>query len=253
MKKIISMILVVLMLCASFVLTSCNLTSDPESEIEDAIEKVNDLEAFDATMVMAITMKMNGQSYSMPVTVDIKASDDEMYAFYEMNIIGEKMEMEIYSDYEYIYVLSEGQGIKTPFDKNSEYNYSANVENVLKPLPKEVLENVEVDEDDDGNKVFTVEIDSETFMEIYNENVESMGDDYASSVEDLNLSDAVVTIAINDDGYVAYYNLEYTMTLSVYGEDVEADVVTEITFNDPGEDVEIEPMDGYKNYRTVNS
>ena len=252
MKKIISMILVVLMLCTSFILASCN-TTDPEKEIEDSIEKINDLEAYDATMVMSITMKMNGQSYTMPATIDIKASDDEMYAFYEMNIIGEKMEMEIYSDYEYIYVLSDGQGVKTPFKENSEYNYNASIDNVLKPLPEDVLENGEIDEDDDGNKVFTVEIDSETFMELYNESVESMGDDYAASVEDLNLSDAIVTIAINDDGYVAYYNMEYTMTLSVYGEDVEADVVMEITFNDPGEAVEIEPMDGYQNFRTVNS
>ena len=84
MKKIISLLLVILMLCSMLFAVSCSDTSDDGDEtssselpsqsaqelVEDSIEKIDNLDSYRAILTQNITVTMQVFTMQTPVTVD---------------------------------------------------------------------------------------------------------------------------------------------------------------------------------------
>ncbi|MBR7100980.1 MAG: hypothetical protein IKC74_01705 [Clostridia bacterium] len=275
MKKLFSILLVLLMLCSVVIMSACSdpddnddNTDDPSNSqsqnaqklIEDSIKKINDLDSYYAIMTQDIHLSMQGVSMDMPVTVSIKVQDattanPKMYAIQDMQMLGQNITTELYIDGDYIYLDSNGYQAKISKNEigdTDQLSYDKTLEELLLVLPDDVMNDIIVKINESGNRYVEVDFDSAKFLEFYESNIEDISSSINASIDDLQISDSKVKIVLDKSGYVKEYVLTYKMSISTQGQTANADVNLKIEFIDPGKSVTVTPMEGYQNFPLID-
>lgn len=254
MKKTISLVLALCLMCC--VLSACG-GQTPQQLVSAAMEKTAALDSMDAVMEMSVSMEMDGQSMTIPMTYEIQAtdmqSDDPKMLIgltMKLDIAGftTDIDMDIYSADGWAYIASNGSGYKV---KNTamddQLGADASTDMIMQELPEELLKDAESQKNDDGTQTVTVTIDGEAFSKLYEELINSLNSTAGTSATSLTISDAVVKITVKD-GYVSVYDMDFTMNMDIDGITVKADASASVTYKNPGKDVTITPPAGYQDF-----
>ena len=273
MKKFISVLLIILMLCSILFVSACSDRDDDDDNdnnnpstlnaqklVEDAITKINNLDSYYAIMTQDVHLSMQGVSMDMPVNVSIKVQDaktsnPKMYAIQDMKMLGQSILTELYIEGDYIYLDSEGMQAKISKDEigdTDQLSYDKTVKELLWVLPDDVMNDVIVKINESGNRYVEVDFDSAKFLEFYESNIEDISSSINASIDDLQISDSKVKIVLDKSGYVKEYVLTYKMSISTQGQTANADVNLKIEFIDPGKSVTVTPMEGYQNFPLID-
>lgn len=257
MKKIITLMLVLIMSLSCFAFASCQ-TLDTVKVINGAIENTAKLNDFDIRVDMAIDMATSGMTINIPMEMAVKVKDANKenpisWAKISMEVLGEKMETETYMDDKYAYVLSDGEGYKMPVNStdDDEYDYSDELEDTIKKLPVDLIKDIELTKGEDGSYKITVNIPKEVFEELYEELIDSISEaSLGETIDDLAITDCVVSVTVKDD-YVTNYDLSFKMGLSIQGISATANVSANFEIVDPGQSVTITPPKDYQNFENL--
>lgn len=255
-KRIVSLVLALCILCVGGLFTSCNQINT-FGVIVQAMEKTKAMDSMAAEMKMQMDMEMEGMSLSIPVTADIKATglDSDkpiMYTNMSMSMLGQTVDMEMYMEDGWAYIDAMGMQYKTnATEEISQYDYKDDIDAMLQEIPEELLKDAEFVENDDGSKTVFISISNEQFAEIYDDYIDSVNETAGTSVvEDMTISDAVVTITVADE-YISVYDMKFTMTMNVEGVSTTTKVTASVTYENPGQEVTITPPEGYQDYEEM--
>lgn len=256
-KKIMSLLLIACMLCTATMFASCDNASAAEI-VSNAVEKTGNLNSYAAEMKIEIDMAAEGMTLNIPMTTDMKVQNAKsenplMSATTSMSMLGQTVKMDVYSDGSWVYMSSDGMSYKVSMEAaGDEYDYAGSMDDMIKALPEDLLENVEVEKNEDGSKTVSAEIPGDTFSEIYGDLVESMNETSGGTgVEDLTVSDAKVSITVADD-YITVYDISFKMELTTEGIETVSEVKATTTFKNPGEEVAVTPMEGYQDFEELS-
>ena len=266
-KRIISLFLVVAVLCTALMFAGCNdekktTSSEPDEKsvaavLKEAVNKNEDLDAMSAVMKMEMNIESEGMTMSVPVTANIKAKNlksDNMISLVDMtmSLLGEEVAMQMYQEGEWAYVVMDDFGYKYNLeDELGGMDYADSAKNMLAEIPEDLLLGVEPVKAEDGSQTVTISIPGEKFSEIYNELIEDVAAESGALMGETNISDAVVTITIAD-GYVTVYDISFTMNMTEEGISTAVEAKVTLTFDNPGQDVEITPPEGYQDFEEMN-
>lgn len=256
MKRIISLVLALCVVCMCGVLVSCE-TESTFSVISTALDNTQALDYMDATMEMEINMESQGTTMSIPMTADIKAnnlkSDNPvMSTEISMSMLGMTVDMKMYQEGEWAYYDALGMKYKTKItEETSEYDYSDDVDSMVQDLPEELLENIELVKSEDGSVTVTVAVPDEQFADIYDDYIDSLNSTTGYEDGDITITNAKVSITVKDE-YLAVYDMSFNMNIDIEGVSSTADVTTKVTYNNPGEKVTVTPPEGYKDYKEMD-
>ncbi len=263
-KKIVSLFLIIALLCATVVFTACedeNDSAKTDAEIiNEAIEKTGALNEISASMKMDFTMEAEGVSLTFPISAQIKGknldSDDDMiYSMkMSMSMMGQKMDMEMYQEGQWAYMVMNGEKYKTKTADIEESNYSADTQAMLEGLPEEALKDVKLEKNDDGSQTAKFTIPGEKFDDAYKKAFDSfMGaGGMGAAMPEMEMPDVNVALTL-ENGYVTEYDMSFAIEMDIEGTKVSADVKVELTYENPGEPVTITPPEGYEDFEVVGS
>lgn len=269
MKRVLSVLLAVCMLFAVVTASGCTLST--AKTIDDAIKKTEALDDVDVTFVMEVSMDM-GFSITVPVTVNMKAKNIKsetptVSADMVIPMMGMEFKTGIYQEQDMLYITADDMSYKMKIEESEgEYDFIGDINNVVNDIHEDLLENIELVSNDDGSKTATLYIDEARFKEVFKDLItdsaedtvvddDSIVDDEDSIVDDIvdnvidniSIKDATVKITVKD-GYVSVYEISYSMTVSSILGDTTTSVKASVTYNNPGEAVEITPPSDYKNF-----
>lgn len=259
MKKALSVLLAVCMLFAVVTASGCTLST--AKTIDDAIKKTEALEDIDVTFFMELSMDM-GISITVPVTVNMKAKNIKsenpiISADMVIPMMGIEFKTGIYQEQDMLYITADDMSYKMKVEESDgEYDYIGDINNVINDIPEDLLENIELASNDDGSKTATISIDEARFKELFKDLIKDSAEDTVvdddgsivdNVMDNITIKDATVKITVKN-GYVSVYEISYSMTVSTILGDTSASVKTSVTYNNPGETVEITPPNDYKNF-----
>ncbi len=272
MKKIISLLMVLLMLCSAIFAVACAPDDDDDNDddgakktagelVKGSLEKSQSLDCYHVLMTQNILIRMQGISMETPVTIEImvegaNTDSPKIYSNQTVEMMGESANMELYIEGDYAYANVDGEKQKinlSEFGTDADnIMYNKTVEELLQVLPEDVLKDVKINTNDNGDKYVEVEFDPTKFLQIYEESIEGLSTELGVSIEDLTISDSKVKIVVDENGYVKEYTLTYKMSINVMGQQAEADVNLKMEFIEPGSPVAVSPMEDYLDYPSVN-
>lgn len=251
-NRVLTLLLTLLFMCS--LCTGCGSSASAHSVIQSAMEKTQALDSMAAEMKMEMTMSANGMTLSMPITVNIKAKDiksDDPVVFTKLSLtmLGQSLDAEMYQENEWSYVVMGDTKYKTQAENRvDEYDYS---DEILQDIPEVLLENVEMVKGEDGSATATISIPGEQFTQIYEELIETLNESVSEEAEVV-ISDAVVKITVAN-GYISVYDMAFNMEVTVDDTSSTMDVKASVSYENPGQDVEITPPEGYQDFEEISS
>ena len=264
MKRVISLLLALTVLCTGLVLTGCGNGDAPEETkaktafeiINEALQKTQDLESTDAKIEMEMTMGAEGFTMTIPMTIEIKGKDMKsekpvLSTVISMSMLGQNIAFEFYQEDEWAYMVMDDLKYKlSAKDLTDELTYAENADYMMQEIPEELLKDVQPVVAADGSQSFTVNFPEESFGKIFDELIESVGSNMGTDIEDAKISDAVATITVAN-GYVTVYDIAFAMEMTTEGVSTTAEVKATCTYNNPGQPVTVTPPEGYQNFEEV--
>ena len=275
MKKLLSLTLAVLMLMT---LMSCTPKKKTAYEIiNDAQEKMADMDSIDISSDLNLKMGTMGITFDIPATFNIKASEltsdsPKAYIYIDMSYFGITISFELYYADEYLYLSAMGSNgkisTKELSDKEAdEPNVAINsfMEEYNKLL-KTSLEEVEVQENEDGSKTITYTIKGEQINPLISKLIAEFADEEtaeSAQATEIICSDIEVTTTINKDGYIEISDITCTVsTINDLGEtgaslgmettETSFSIEATTTVNNPGVPVEVTPINGYESFEEIS-
>ncbi len=256
MKKITAILLVMCLMCGALMLTSC--TESTAEMISNAVKNTNELDSFEAEMEIDITMTAQGMEVSVPMSYDMKAKDLQtdkpiIGADVKTSMMGMKIDMEIYTDGEWAYISTGGaaeMSYKQKMDSpDFNYDMAGSAQSMVKEIPAELLENVEVKKNDDGSKTVELSISDEDFKELFEDVINDAAADSAgeADIDDIAIKNAKVSVTVAD-GYVKSYELSFDMDMEVEGTKMTAETEMSIEFKSYNKELTITPPEGYEKF-----
>ncbi len=257
-KRLFTLFLAICLSFMGILLTSCQREPTATELLENASKKTAALETYSAVMEMKINMNVLGMSMEIPVTVDMKVKNHPetptVSAKYDMTMLGQNIQMDVYLEDGWMYIsageteYTEAQKYKTNYgEMMDEYDFTSDVEDLMKDLPDDLLADVVPVKNEDGSRTVTVSIPAEVFNEVFADLVSEMGE-ASGATGDIAIKDAVMEVTVLESGYYSDYKVDYTMTIDVSGIKTDCQASMSLHFNNPGEAVEITPPDGYKDF-----
>lgn len=255
-KRIVSLLLALCIVCVCGLLASCNQVST-YMVVSQAIEKTEKLDSMAAEMEIEMTMSMMGMDITVPIKADVKAKGLQgdapvTFAKMSMSMMGETMEFDMYQEGDWAYYVIADMKYKTNIaEAQAEYDYSDTMTDMLQDLPEDLLKDVELVKNEDGSRTMTVSLSDEQFTEIYEEILDDTSAEYGTSVNDLSISDAEISITVAD-GYISVFDMKFTMNMTVEGVETSADAAYNIKYKDLGKEVTITPPEGYQDFEEMD-
>jgi len=265
MKKILSVLLVICIVCSAVFMISCDKknkdgqvdTSISAKElVKTAVEKTEGSDALSGKMSMKMSMKLMGMSVDVPLDLEIKiknAQSDMPTAYVDMNmsIMGMEQKMTMYSENGWGYYVMDGQEYKTYLGtEDDEYTSMAN--SLVESLPDNILDNQKVIKNSNGTRSVKVTLTKEQFGDIYADFVEEM---YASmmggssDISELEIDDIVITYTVASSGYLSKYEMSFNMGVNVQGINTTTTVKATMDYYEFDADkITITPPAGYQNF-----
>lgn len=251
MKRIIALTLCIVMVCISFV--SCIKKDDPYTVISTATKNTNELDAISGTMDIEMEMDLMGMKITIPLSIDIKAKNAKsetpiMSMEMAMEMLGQSMKAQFYTEDGVSYVCVNGEGYQTT---NAPESGSMDLSSVTKELSQELFTDIVLVEESDGSQSVELIIPEETFKSLYGDFVSSLNSTTGSEVADFSLSNTKVKIFVKDQ-YILKYEMSFDMEMEVEGTSTKTSAKASITFDDPKAEVVITPPEGYKEFPSVD-
>jgi len=238
-RKILFLLLSILTLLT---FTSCG-EKNAYKLVNDAIDKTLNLPSFELEWDRTLKMESDTISDENGNIIKIKvqnynSENQKMYIEnYSKNLDSTTL---IYQEGNYYYESSDKGNFK--YDKNNSqesaevlaYETICSLGNFLVDYPKEYLEDavITVIENDHTSVLFEVPIDF-LFGELLFETQEN----------------ATVDVSINTDGYISSFKVYYTVDTQYYSL-IQTEVEI-LSFKNPGESVEVEPLEGYETFEEI--
>ena len=259
MKRIISLILALCIILACGALSACSNQSAYDV-VNAAMEKTSALDSMDATVEMTIDMKTGDESIALPMIYKIKASGLQsenpklrMDMTTTVSIAGttNSITMDIYAADGWAYISSNGSGYKMKQDAmDGQMGTDMSTDLIMQPLPEALLKDCTLQKNDDGSESVRITIDGKEFMNLFKDMIDSMNSNIGTEAVNLTISDAVVTITVQDD-YISVYEMEYSMNMEVSGTAVQATASASVKYNNPGKAVTVTPPEGYESFPEI--
>lgn len=247
MKKILSVLLSVMLVLA---MAGCGGGEEKEKPkdakvlLEEATEKMKDIESMDFSMLMDMDMEMAGESIAMQMEMDVQVQDQgketmkmAMPMTMKMPSQGVTMDMNMYYTEGYYYMDMLGTKMKMPMDV-AEMMEGMKDGTSATDISTDGMMELEMEEKEDSYIISFVG-DTEKMLEYSKSVMESMQSMSGVEGADVTLDDIKGTITIDKDGYIKEQVIDMNMTMTVEGEAVATTITTTITYNSIGEDVEV--------------
>lgn len=255
-RKILSVLLALCVVLMCISLTACKKES-AYTVIGSAVEKTQSLDSMEAEMKIEMNMVTDGMTMSIPITADMKAtalqsSSPKISSVISTSMLGQDIIMSLYQEGDWAYVVIDDMKYKTNIkETESEYDYSDDMNDMLKTLPEELLKDVEVTANEDGSMTVTVSIPDEKFSEIYEDFLEGLDTTTGAEGADIKISNAVVTITVAED-YISVYDMKFNMDTEIEGVTAATEVKATITYRNVGAEVTVTPPAGYESFEELS-
>ena len=235
MKKILSIMLVLCMLLSAFALTSCEFGKDDGDDDDDdksdlltaelvgnAIKATTEMKNLEAKIDVDITVSVTGMSMNVPIDALIRVDDDEASLDMEASIFGEKAEMKIYTDGEWVYMLEDGVGSKTPVTDDAlgldiPFGSIEDVMGTIDDIPEDALDKFDVKKNKDGDTELSVTMTKEDFPEVYEGIIQGLTET-GNSVDEDDISNIDIVIVVAKGGYIKGVEMEFSVDMSIEGQ-----------------------------------
>ena len=255
MKKLLSIILVLILSLSCFSLISCDKDELSAEQLAaynaytSALEKTNSFKCLDGKLDMDITMNVQGTTQSVSYKFNMKATDVKtpktmkMRLDGTMNLAGQSIVMDCYMEdgWAYYDMTTLGQNMKFKTNLaggNDEYSQMFNMGSV--DLPKSLFKKITVAEKADGSKELSLTLSGAQLLELYPDFAASAGTDTKPS----DISDASVTATVDANGYLAKTVITYGMVI----QGIRANATLTVEYFNLGQDVTVEPIEGYQSF-----
>ena len=279
-KKAAALIMAMAVLAAAALLSSCG--DGKKNAVEELVEQVTAysltskavgktraLDSFDAILDISIKTNIAGADVTVPIKTKVKAAglkgtSPVYYSGTDMTALGSAVQSESYYEGNWCYTVSAGVGTKKQVEGGGSVCEGVEtINSIQQVLPAMLLVDVTIESGENGLKTVSVPIPDEKFEEIFSEFVNEM------TVETVNSSlegaaeitsyrgyNAVVRVAVNKDGYVESYainfDLDVTANVTVFifktTTTLTGNVDAVLTYSDPGKPVTITFPAGYKDF-----
>jgi hypothetical protein len=251
MKRIVALTLCIIMVCVSFV--SCALKNDPYTVVNTAIKNTNALNDVAATMDIEMEMDLLAIKVSVPLSFDIKIKNAKsenplMSMELAMEMLGQSIEAQFYTEDGVSYVYLNGEGYQTT---DTPKPTSIDLGSVTKELEKELFTDAVLVDEGDGLQSVELIIPEEMFESVYGDFISALNSTTGSEATEFSLSNTKVKIYVKDK-YIAKYKMSFDMDMEVEGVKAKTGAEATITFSDPKSEVVITPPEGYKEFPSMN-
>ncbi len=262
MKKLASILLILSLVFAMFSFASCGEGAKPPVSsktayeiVDEAITNTENADRISASAIMDISIGVSGLTLQMPVNMDmsIDQTDPESPHFradVSMSIMGQSIDMQMYAEDGWLYITMYGQSYKMSLlDAGDEFDYTDTLDDMVQKLPKEIFEGKTMTKNSDGTQSITLELPSEMFADIFDDAIASVGETAGSaeSLDGIKIDNTSVTVTVRD-GYLTNYDITFSMEMVVEGMNATAAVDIKTEYKAYGDDVVIEPLEGYESF-----
>lgn len=268
MKKFLSILLVLCLILTSLALYSCDFgkkdddddDDDDDSKplttaeiIENAVNETVEIKAAEVKLDLDVSVGMQGVTIAVPVDAVLKAADGEASFDMELSFMGETMEINVYTDGEWLYILEGGNGSKMLIP----YQYLDNLDeadipfdsldDAMSQIPEGTFDGVEVEEND-GETELSITFTKKDYPEIYDGIAYGMAQTgYAIDADDV--SDINVAVVISEDGYFKALSVEFSVDAVIEGQNAKIDVKLAVEATKVGKGVSVTPIPGCENFQ----
>lgn len=263
MKKLLSILLAMVLLCGTCLLTACGGNGgdannddgkkdepvDLYTVVKNATEQTLAATSYEAKSVFVLDTEMFGTKMKTTADLVFKCNGNQVGAegksILEMADSKTETPLKFYYDGEFLYMTMLGEGYKIAATEEDFAEEVGNSSVYIVVLPEKLFEGVTGTAD---NVVLTV--DDATLKDLYGE---AIGDVIGEDIDDLSqltVKDGKITISVKD-GYLATFNVAYTCEIVVEEETVTYVCSQETTFTQYG-DVTVTPMEGYEDFEEMD-
>ena len=262
MKKLTAIILAAIMLLSAVSLASCKKEEVTAKLIYGKMTaNLLSYDAYEANMAVNMDMGVAGQDVSIKTTMEYNIKADDMksdspigYADIKMDMLGQTVEVTSYTEGDYVYITSMGEGMKLPKDSvlAADYNTSETINAYEIDVPAEILESTEYTTDEEGNYVlsFTFTKDNVDILQELIDNILA-GMEQSLSDFDFELGDVKYVLVADKDYAPKSMKMDMTMTISSQGVTMSVLCSVNCEYVAFGDAVIITPPEGYQNYEEL--
>lgn len=249
MKKVLSLLLVIVILSTSVFMTSCGdkkLSSyqgmTPEEAYEQAVEGLIGLENYTITQKQTVTTNLLLViKYSVETVITTKNDGPDFNESVDSSELPDAENEVFYVD-EYFYDKSDRTKSYIPYEKAS-YSISNYQTMPLIEIPEEWIKASDFYSNADGEIYLKLTVDGDEYFDYMFESGQSL------TFENESDGDAIYCIYFNDDGSVDRIVIEMKMFVEEDGMRIKATFTNEITFSDIGTTI-VSPPVNKDDYRT---
>ena len=262
MKKITAIILAAVMLLSALSLASCTKEEITAKLIYDKMNaNLLALDAFEAKMSIEMDMGVAGQDVTVKTSMDYDIKADGIgtdapvaYADIKIDMLGQTVRATSYTEGDYIYITSEGEGMKLP--KNSElaadYDATTAINAYEIDIPDEMLEASAFTTDEEGNYVLSFAIggDRRDILDDLIKNIMS-GMDASLSDYELEIGDVKYVLVADKDFAPKSMKMDITMNVTAQGMEMSIDCSASCEYLAFGDSVTVTPPEGYQDFEEL--
>ena len=271
MRKQKLFIAIASLLIAVVVLAGCSSTPKEQTAYElvkSAVEKTTALDSSEMNLNMNMKMSLMGMTVEIPMKYSIKSAkegeDTIALANMEMTVTGQSVKADIFVDKDYVYINEPNSNAKIKVslkdDLAKTYNVKSFSESIIKTLPEDILKDVTVTKDDNGNRTVDVQISEEKFNELFKGYIDSALSGALSEISEtdttIKFSNTKVNITVDKNGYISKYNLAFDMNMKMEMQgitmDINASCDSVCSFVNPGTKVVVERPADLDTYQEIS-
>lgn len=235
-------------------------TESPERALEiykEAVERMKANTALHLTMNINLTMDMGGIKYTVPTTVEewiknISSEDLKCKVVTTTEVFGESMKTETYYTNGFSLVDMFGTKYKQPMSYN-EFSASQGFSLFDINYDEKIISEITM-EKVDGSTTLNIVLKAESLLELpsFKESLESLLSEDEDEDEDvkLSISNATLSITLDEKGDIASETIKMDMAVSAYGINITYNIEGETKIIETGDvvDFEIPSVDEYPGY-----
>lgn len=246
-KRILTSIMCVALAMSS--LTGCG-KQDPKEELSKVMVQASKTDDVDMTSSMKISMEAEGKKFDMPMEMAIKTKDSKsdkltMELAMDMEVNGQKIQMQTYYADGYYYMDMSGSKLKYAMDieeirKQLESNMN------YQELTADMFQEVSMEEKGD-TKVFAFKGNLDKMSDYLEESLASLENAMSQDLE-YEFSDIEGTITADKNGEMRGMTMDFGMDLSAQGEKISAavDMRSKILATGEGVKLDLPDFEGYQ-------
>ena len=238
MKKFLALLTAAVLVVS---MTACaSQPSDPKALYKEAVAKTGKLESIDVSMKVTMDMTAAGESITVTTTTGIQldqsASTPKMAMKSNVEVPGQgNVELMMYYADGYIYLDSNGQKVKQAASSEDALSGAAGM--AVEEIEEKAFKDLKM-ETKDGVTTLTFTADGAQMTEYVQTLLASS--QTVTSADELKISDVTGKVTVNKDQYITGMTMNIPLTMTVSGQEFTCNLALDITYNNPGQPVNID-------------